>query len=305
MDILRQSRITALVISVCVVDSVTIAYDGSLMGTYSTPTTQPSRNAGPPSANTTHPAGSLNVMPSYTSYFHLTTPTIAVNTCATYIGAFLIAPFSGYLVDRWGRKLGIYIAGLLNIFGAILTAAAQNIGMFIAGRMMIGISCGIAQTAAGTDVGETTPPGLRALALGLYFSCWSVGSLLASGISYGSVALEPSTWAWRIPSLLQAVPGTCAMIVIFFLPESPRWLIYKDRHDEALNVLARINATPHSDPKVQVQYQEIADTIAFEKAEGRKLGFRECVRTAPNRKRLMLGLSIAPISMLSGSNIIT
>ncbi|KAK5123277.1 hypothetical protein LTR85_002707 [Meristemomyces frigidus] len=229
---LRMSGTTALVVSVCIVDSVTIAYDGSVMG-------------------------SLNVMPSYINYFNLNTGTTGLNTCATFIGAILAGPFTGMVIDRWGRKSGIYVAGITNIIGAILAAAAQNSAMFV-------------QTPIQT-----------------------------------TFALEPSTWAWRIPTLIQGFPALVAMMILLILPESPRWLIYQDRTDEALDVLARINATDRADTLVQLQYQEVMDTIAYEKAEGHQLGFREIVRTKPNRKRLALALSVSPIVMLTGSNIIT
>lgn len=157
---IRQSAVTAAVLSVCIVDSVTIAYDGSLMG-------------------------SLNVMPSYKNYFSLNTSTTAVNTCATFLGAIIVGPLTSILIDRKGRKVGIYTAGFFNVLGAVLAGAAQNIAMFIAGRIIIGVGVGFAQTAAGTYVSETTAPAVRSFALGLYFSCWAVGSLLAAGISYG------------------------------------------------------------------------------------------------------------------------
>ncbi|KAI1335041.1 hexose transporter [Xylariaceae sp. FL0016] len=275
-----MSVTTALVISVCVVDSVTIAYDGSLMG-------------------------SLNVLDSYINYFNINTTTKAVNSAATYIGAVLIAPFAGKLIDSRGRKAGILISALLNILGAVLGAAAQNIAMFIAGRMIVGMGAGLAMTSAGTYVGETTSPAVRSFALGLYFTCWALGSFLAAGFTYGCAKLEPSTWAWRAPTLLQALCPIFIFVVLFFVPESPRWLAYNDRREEALDVLARINNVTAQDVGVQVQYQEIIDTMEYEKADGRKMGFREIVRTAPNRKRLFLALSIGPLTMLTGSNVIT
>ena len=146
----RKHRTTALVVSVCVVDSVSIAYDGTLMG-------------------------SLNVMDA----------TIAVNTCATFLGAILVGPFTGGLINWKGRKIGLYVAVVVNIIGAVIAGAAINIGMFIAGRIVIGIGVGFGQTTASTYVAEATSPSVRPLALGLYFSCWAIGSLLAAGISYG------------------------------------------------------------------------------------------------------------------------
>ncbi|KAI1372073.1 hexose transporter [Hypoxylon crocopeplum] len=276
----KMSLTTALVVSVCIVDSITIAYDGSVMG-------------------------SVNVMSSYGNYFNLTTATIAVNSTATYLGSILIAPFAGYLVDWRGRKEGIIVSAILNIIGAVISGAAQNIGMFIAGRMIIGLGMGLAQTAAGSYVSETTAPRVRSFALGMYFTCWALGGFLATGICYGSARLDPSDWAWRIPCILQAFPPLCVLAMMPILPESPRWLVYNDRNEEALMVLARINGATPDDVGVQVQYQEIIDTLNYEKSDGKRLGFHEIVRDAPNRKRLYLALSLAPLTMLTGSNVIT
>lgn len=136
----RMGWSTLLVISACVVDSVTVAYDGSVMG-------------------------SVNVMPSYTRYFEITTTTKAVNSSATYLGAILMAPFAGVIIDRLGGKQGLFISAVLNVIGAAITAAEQNTAMFIAGRVTIGVGVGLAQTAALTYVAETTAPKIRAFAL--------------------------------------------------------------------------------------------------------------------------------------------
>lgn len=156
----RMSLTTALVISVCVVDSVTIAYDGSVMG-------------------------SVNVMPSYLAYFEIDTATKAVNSTATSLGAIMIVLFAGYIADKRGRLQTLLLSAILNILGAGITAGAHNLAMFIAGRMVIGLGMGLAQSVAGVYVAETTKPSVRALALGLYYSCWGLGGIMATGIAYG------------------------------------------------------------------------------------------------------------------------
>lgn len=249
--------------------------------------------------------GSLNVMPSYTNYFTLTTATRALNTGISYIGGAVAAPFAGFLVDWRGRRESILWSAMITLIGAILQSAAQNIGMFIAGRFIIGLGAGIAATATPTYVAETAPPKQRAFALGLYYACWGVGTLIASGVCYRSQFIE-STWAWRLPSIIQIVPSILCACVLLFIPESPRWLIDQDRHAEALEVLAVVNSGgDKSDPIVLLQYQEITDTIAWEKGEGAQQTLAQAYAYRPNRRRLIIAISFAFMVMLPGTNIIT
>jgi MFS family permease len=68
--------------------------------------------------------------------------------------------------------------------GAILQGSAVNIAMFIVARFIIGLGLGVAATATPTYVAEIAPPKHRAFALGLYYACWGVGTLIASGVCY-------------------------------------------------------------------------------------------------------------------------
>lgn len=96
------------------------------------------------------------------------------------------------------------------------------------------------------------------------------------------------------------------MVIIQFVPESPRWLVSKDRHEEALEVLAVVNGGGDvTDPLVLLQYREIADTIAWEKTDGRQLTFKEAYTNPANRKRLIIAISFSAMVMLPGTNIIT
>lgn len=129
--------------------------------------------------------GSLNVMPTYSNYFTLTTTTKSLNTAISYVGGAAIAPFGGLLSDWRGRRECIYWAALLTLIGGVIQGAAQNIAMFIVGRCIVGGGMGLAQTAAPTLVAETTPVKYRGFALGMYYACWGVGTLLAAGVCFG------------------------------------------------------------------------------------------------------------------------
>jgi hypothetical protein len=112
-----------------------------------------------------------------------------------------------------------------------------------------------------------------------------------------------STWAWRTPSALQGLFSLICILILPFLPESPRWLIYQDRHEEAIEVIAlTIADCDAANPNVQILYQEIIDTIHFEKTQGETLGVVQIFKTPSSRKRLLLVLSVAVFSMLSGKD---
>jgi MFS family permease len=136
--------------------------------------------------------GSLNVMPEYTSYFTLTTVTKSLNTAVSYSGGAVCAPFAGLIVDWRGRRESIFWSCFVTLVGAVIQSAAQNIGMFIAGRFIIGLGLGLAATATPTYVAEACPPKHRGFALGLYYACWGVGTLIASGVCYGVRLKRPS-----------------------------------------------------------------------------------------------------------------
>ncbi|TVY42116.1 Lactose permease [Lachnellula occidentalis] len=268
-----------VIILTSVVDSLTLGYDGSLMG-------------------------SLNVMSSYKSYIAPTTALISLNGSITYVGGICSAFISSAVINWRGRKWGMLIAAIIQIIGAALQGGAVNVGMFIVGRFFIGAGSGFSAVAAPTYVAETSRPEWRAFTLGMYYTCWAVGTLIASGVCYGTENIN-NNWAWRAPSLLQALPSIFCIIILVFIPESPRWLAYQDRDEDCLEVLSVVNGLPADHPIVQLQYREVKETIDFEKTSGATLGAKELIKNHGNRKRLFVSASVAPLVMLTGSNIIT
>jgi fucose permease len=117
----------------------------------------------------------LNILPSYTDYFQLTTVTTALNTSIVNVGSALAGFVNGLLCDRLGRRITLYWAALITIIGIILQSAAQNIAMFIVGRLVIGFGVGISAAAAPTYLAEAVPYKWRALTLGLFYVFWYVG----------------------------------------------------------------------------------------------------------------------------------
>lgn len=243
----------------------------------------------------------LNILPSYTDYFQLDAATTGLNTASVFIGGILGPLVSGVLSDRLGRRPTILWGSLVTLAGVVLQTAAQDVAMFVVARVLLGLGTGISGIAAGVYLSETFPTQRRAWGVGLLNDFYYVGALLAAGVTLGTGQWE-STWAWRAPSLLQGLFSVLCIVVLPFIPESPRWLAWQGRFEAARMVVAQTNAGGDvADPVVLVVYKEIIDALAWEKKEGRTMSPLEIVRTPSSRKRLLIGMSPGPFSCIAGN----
>jgi hypothetical protein len=109
----------------------------------------------------------------------------------------------------------------------------------------------------------------------------------------------PSTWAWRIPSLAQGIFSVMCILILPFMPESPRWLVFQGRNSEAYTVLAQTYADgDHEAEVVKAQYASIVDTLEWERGQ---LRLSEIWRTRNARKRVLLACSAAVFSTIAGA----
>lgn len=131
-----------------------------------------------------------------------------------------------------------------------------------------------------------------------------IGALIAAGVTYRTADIA-SSWSWRLPCLLQALFSVLCLIILFFVPESPRWLVHRGRLDDALVSLASTHSDSNiTDPFAIEQHRLIVDSIATERALGRQMTYGEIFRTPNSRRRLLLVVSVAVLSMSSGQSLL-
>ena len=225
-----------------------------------------------------------------------------LTTHSQNIGSLAAYPFAPYLSDGIGRKLTIFIGATIMLAAVAVQSAAHNLNMFIAARyvsalivrqtssnvvsisFLIGFGLTFAANAAPMLVTELAYPKYRAQLTALYNSLWYSGNIVyvprrllhfsvfmpcqfrsASWASFGTARIN-SDWSWRIPSLLQGIPSILQVFLIWFTPESPRWLISKGRNEEALKTLAYYHADGNEeDALVKYEYEEIKAAIEFDR----------------------------------------
>ncbi|RDW57067.1 hypothetical protein BP6252_13882 [Coleophoma cylindrospora] len=246
----------------------------------------------------------LQILPAYEDYFHLSTALQSLNVAIISLGSVVASPFAAYIPDKYGRKWGMFATAIVSIIGATIQSAAQNAAMFLVGRFLIGCSATLSCVVSPAYVAEVSHPRYRATLTCLYGSFWYIGGILASLVTFGSQYIL-TTWAWRLPSLLQFLPAILSLIPLPFIPESPRWLMYMDRHDEARAVLVKYHAGgDENSPLVAAEYEEIRQTLEFEKSV-QHVGWKALVSTKPNRWRAGVCMTLAVFCQLSGTNTIS
>ncbi|KAF8887256.1 hexose transporter [Gymnopilus junonius] len=219
-------------------------------------------------------------------------------------GAILALPFVAAVSDGLGRRFAIGFGSVIMIIGAALQAASQNFAMFVVARTILGFGIPFAIVGASSLLAELGHPKERAILGSLFNSCYFIGAIVAAGVTFGTFSM-PSNWGWRIPSLLQATPSLLQITFVFFLPESPRWLVSKGRGDEALAILAKYHAEGDTESEfVKVEYIQIETTLEIEK-ENSKVGWLDLMRTPGMRRRILIGAFLGLATQWSGNGLIS
>lgn len=273
-------RLYALLLPACLLVCATNGFDGSVL------TGLQGVSAWKEQFN--HPKGSI----------------LGITSAAYPLGAICSTPFSAWVADRFGRRWSVLIGSVIMIFGVIIQTASNTLGIFIGGRVIIGFGVTMALTAAPVLISELTHPRHRVIFGSIYNTSFYLGALLAGWITFGSYRIQ-SSWAWRLPTLFQAVPALFQVIFIWFLDESPRWLCYKDRGEEAYSILVKYHGNGNPDDElVKAEFHEIHEALRAEK-EVKSTGLKLFFKTPGNRKRFFILITLAVFGQWSGNGLVS
>lgn len=168
----------------------------------------------------------------------------------------------------------------------------------------MGVGVGYATTAAPILLSELAYPSHRAPLSTSYLGLVYVGAFIAAWITYGTSHLsDTSNWAWRIPSAGQAITPMIQLVVSWWIPESPRWLVAKGRAAEAQHILAYYHADgDEQSPLIQWEMDEIRQGVEMER-QGRISLWRKFYRMIGEwryLKRVLIIVMLVLFCQLSG-----
>ncbi|MDF1576117.1 MAG: sugar porter family MFS transporter [Bacteroidales bacterium] len=224
-------------------------------------------------------------------------------------GCILGTVLSGLLAGRYGRKKLLMLAALLFLVSAAGTGGSQYFSAFIAYRILGGMGIGLASTLSPVYIAEIAPAGLRGRFVALNQLTIVIGILLAQIVNW--IIAEPvpdhaagsfiiNSWngqtGWRYMFRAEAVPAILFFLCMWFVPESPRWLIKKGYPDKARDILSRIGGNRYSK-------QTTLEIEASLDAEGGKSGSAS-ILSKSIFPVLVIGVILALFQQWCGINVI-
>ena len=207
------------------------------------------------------------------------------------IGTVVGAAIGAWPSDVFGRKPTLFIVAILYFFSGLGTALTINWELFLVFRFLGGVGVGISSVAAPIYISEISPAKSRGKLVGLFQLNIVIGILTAYLSNYLIGQNENESWRWMLG--VQVIPSIIFFILLFFIPESPRWLIIaKNKINKAEEILIKINPVGYKDDLDSIVNNQVfhsSHSKLFEKS---------------HRKLIMLAIVFAVFNQVSGINAI-
>lgn len=241
--------------------------------------------------------GGTIALPSFKSEFNWAQynqaekDTVSANIVSCYQAGAIFGAFAAYVAGHfWGRKKGLQLFAGTFILGAGLMLGAdgnRGLGLIYAGRVLAGVGVGAASNLTPIYISEISPPAIRGRLVGLYELGWQIGGLVGFWINYGVLNTMPATHAqWIIPFAVQLIPAGLMFIGLFFIRESPRWLMGRGQRDHALRNLCYIRKLEADDMYMMEEVSAIDAALEHQRSTV-GLGFWQPFQALGRDRRVM------------------
>ncbi|OQE30897.1 hypothetical protein PENFLA_c002G04213 [Penicillium flavigenum] len=249
--------------------------------------------------------GSILAMDHYQNVFKtgMDGPKVSVVTSLYTVGSIVCTPISAIISDRLGRRKCMFIGGWVIIIGSIVITTAMTLPQFVVGRFILGLGIQIMVVSAPAYAVEISPPHWRGRAVGFYNCGWFGGSIPAAALTYGTNFID-NNYSWRIPFICQCFACIIVIISVWFIPESPRWLIANGRNEEAEAFLVKYHG--NGDPNarlVRLEIEEMKEGIRIDGIDKRWWDYRPFITTKSGRWRFAQVIMISVFGQWSGNGL--
>jgi len=201
--------------------------------------------------------------------------------------------FAGGMADRYGRKPGLMVAAAIFCLSSLAMALAPNLAGFIAARFSAGIGVGMASMLSPMYIAEISPPEVRGRLVTINQLTIVLGQVVTHFENFQLRDKGPDAWRWMFG--LGMIPSLLFLIGVFFVPESPRWLLKAGREQDSRKVLGRIGNTRFVDTTVEA----IRKTLHGETKSNFRLLFQKAILPI-----VIIGIGLAVFQQFCGINVV-
>ncbi|WWC73874.1 uncharacterized protein I206_107846 [Kwoniella pini CBS 10737] len=244
-------------------------------------------------------------MPHFQNTFHsgTTGPKVSVIFSLYTVGAMVGAPFAAVLSDKFGRRRAMLGGSFVIITGMIIAATAKHVAQFVVARFVLGFGIAIMTVAAPAYSIEIAPPHWRGRCTGFYNCGWFGGSIPAAAVTYGCNNIN-SNLSWQLPLIFQAFACLIVIVGVWFIPESPRYLIANGREDEAFQFLVAYHGGGDPNSKlVALEIEEMRENIKIDGTDKVWWDYRPLFTTHNGRWRMAQVIMIGVFGQFSGNGL--
>ena len=227
-----------------------------------------------------------------TNFFHLTDTTLGITVSIALWGTVIGAIAVGKPGDILGRKRLLSICGILYFFSSLGCAFSSGWHTLLISRFAGGLAIGAASVMAPMYIAELAPGRLRGRLVAVAQFNIVLGILVAFFSNYLLIGIGPDSWRWMFG--VMAIPSAIFFLLLFLVPESPRWLVKKSRVDEARGVLESIGAE-----NVGGEISEIVNSLKEEAGQHAAKLLQKKYSFV-----IMCAMLLAAFNQLSGINVI-
>lgn len=218
-------------------------------------------------------------------------------------GALIASLVAGPIGARYGRRVGLTVTGGVALLACIIQITATNVTALYFGRLFSGAGIGFSSNFVNIYNAEVSAPHIRGMMIALYQTGINIGQVIGACVNQGTY-LMPNRWSYRIPLITQMFFPAIICTGIWLMPETPRWLLSKDRTEDASRAIRRLRGRSYPEGQIHAEVDEIAKYIRLERELAKESSYMDCFRGSDLR-RTHIACGVVGFQVITGIQFIS